>query len=302
MSKFRFRNTTLFDIKKATPTFLDLMIKYRKRNKMVRNPNKNYIIRKIDAKRQELEKEEKDTLFIYKEAKNMAKLEKELINTYGVKAKAQVYDTSKMETPFKLNKRYFFEPTELDTLENNKLPPVKKGILQLPLITENGSFLNKKQLLTLCNMTSLKKSSDININSQNTLMNTERSVESNKNSNADSNQKIKNLDSLSATDTNLCPTTFRNSKSDRNVLISDFLKKKEKEKKIHFRNQGNTLYYSNRNIFSYNGSYVNELSDLKDKLIKENNRIRNYFHKNDYGCTLFKEKYDFFNQKFFKSK
>ena len=69
-------------------------------------------------------------------------------------------------------------------------------------------------------------------------------------------------------------------------------------KRNNFRNR-NDKYFSNKNIFSYNGSYLTKLSNFKDQLIKEEREKRNYFGKNDYGYNLFKEKYNFLNKKYF---
>ena len=127
------------------------------------------------------------------------------------------------------------------------------------------------------------------------------SFESNKNLNSESPKKTKNNESNYATESNVYTSSFRNSKSDRNILITEVLKNNNSFKKNKFREgRNNNLYYSNRNIFSYNGAYLTRLSNFKDQLINEERKRRYYFNNNDYGCNLFKEKYAFLNKKYFE--
>ena len=109
-----------------------------------------HITQAIDKKRQELEINEKDDMYIYKEAKNTAYINQELINEYGKKAKTQSYDISKYSTPIKLYKQQFFDPTKDNYINNNIIKKLNyKGIVKLPLI--NKYYVDKKPLLTYSN-------------------------------------------------------------------------------------------------------------------------------------------------------
>ena len=295
MSKNKLRNNNLFDIEKSTSTFINLMTKYHKQKNKTKNKDKFLVMREIDEKRYKLEIEEKDNMFIYKEAKNLAYINQELINKYGTKAKSQTYDVSKLQGPIKIGKSNFFDPTNENNLQSNSsLKVLKKGIIKLPLISQNSMKYNKKPLLTYNNSNiSKNKNNDI----KNFKINTDYFFKSNKTSKLDSPIN-KNSESNFGTDTNICPSSFRNSKSDRNILLTEIAKNKN-IKKNNFRNR-NDKYFSNKNIFSYNGSYLTKLSNFKEELIKEEKEKRNYFDRNDYGYKLFKEKYDFLNKKYFE--
>lgn len=176
MYRDKSRNNKLFDAEKSTSTFLNLMSKYRNRNRKIKNNNKCYIAKAIDEKRFELEKEEKDEQYIYKEAKNTSHIEQELINIYGTKAKAKVYDTSKMEFPMKLGKRQFFDPTKENTLQTSySLKLYKKGFLKLPLISRQYFKYNNKPVLDISN-----SNNSNNKNNSNYILKTDFSFDSNK--------------------------------------------------------------------------------------------------------------------------
>ena len=283
----------LFDIEKSSTTFISLMSKYNSRKLKIKNNDKCYIAKEIDKKRFELEKEEKEDLFIFKEAKNISHINQELIFNYGTKAKTKDYNVSKFQSPIKLGKKLFFDPTKYNTLSNSLTPKIKKGILNLPLISKNSFKHNHKPLLTYSNTNILKNK---NKNKKNSTINTDSSLSKYKLINF---SPIKsNLDSSIETDTNLCPSSFRNKVNDINEIIKEMIKyKKSKNNKI--KRQNNIIYLSNRNFFSYNGSYLTSVTNFKDQLINEEKKQRNYFNRNDYGCKLFKEKYDFLSKKYF---
>ena len=294
-NKIKTRNNSLFDIEKSSTTFMTLMSKYNSRKTKIKNNDKCYIAKEIDDKRFKLEKEEKDALYIYKEAKNISHINQELIYYYGKKAKDKDYNITKFQSPIKIGKQLFFDPTKDYTLQNSSSTKImKKGMLKLPLISQNYLKYANKPLLTYNNNSNnLKNKYYYN---KNYKINTDYSFDSNK-INSESPIK-KNLDSSIETETNLCPSTLRNKRNEQNILLSEILKNNI-NKKDKFRNRNNNVCFSNRNIFSYNGSYLSSVSDFKEQLVKEEKKQRNYFERNDYGCKLFKEKYAFLSKKYF---
>lgn len=289
------RKNKLFDIEKSSTTFISLMSKYNNRNTKIKNKDKCYIAKEIDKKRFELEKEEKEDLFIFKEAKNISHINQELIYNYGTKAKIKEYNVSKFQSPIKLGKKLFFDPTKYSTLPNSLTPKIiKKGILNFPLISTNKYKNNNKPLLTYSNTNILKNK---NKNKKNSTINTDSSFSKYKQLNF---SPIKsNLDSSIETDTNLCPSSFRNKANDINSIIKELIKNKKSKNNKKMKKLNNIIYYNNRNLFSYNGSYLTSVTNFKDQLINEEKKQRNYFNRNDYGCKLFKEKYDFLSKKYF---
>ena len=283
----------LFDTTKSTSTFLNLMTKYHNRKNKIKDKDKCYIAKEIDVKRFQLENEEKDETYIYKEAKNISYINQELINDYGAKAKSKVYDTSKYKSPIKLGKKLFFDPTEVNNLQtSSSLKLIRKGVINLPLISKNYNKYNKKPLLTDNNSNTLKNNS----NYKNIFQtNSDYSFESKKKYNIIS--PIKKILDTSDSETNICPSSFRNKNND----INDVLKEEIKNKIIKTGNKKRikNLYHSNKDLFSHNGTYLTRLTNFKDYLINEVQKQRIFFYRNDYGCKSFKEKYDFLSKKYF---
>ena len=268
---------------------MKLMTKYHNHQKSKKNSDKLYIVKALDEKRHQIENEEKDDIYIYKEAKNSAYINQELLSTYGVKAKNQSYDISNFKSPIKLGKKKFFDPTKKDYLQSFTLKRIKnKGVLNLPIITSNyfNFKINNQVLLSYNNRNKSNISSD--------RFNDTKSYQ-------DKNNKLKFLDFdpnkkneyNHNTEGNIIRNSFRVSQSDKNIIE----RKKNEINKL--RNRYNNLYNSNKNIFSYNGNYLTKLNNFKEQLIEEERKKRNYFNKNDYGCNLFKEKYAFLSKKYF---
>lgn len=297
-------NSKLFDFDRSTSTFIQLMMKYHKQKKQLQGNDKLYMAKIVYNKLHELEMNEKENMYIYRETKNAARINQELINEYGKKAKNHSYDVSKYKANNKkIGKITFFDPTdETYKILNETKKSRNKGFIKLPLISEYELF-EKKPMLTYnntnFNRTRIKKNilqkkeKLLKINNKNDF-----SFERNKILNTPKNKK--NNDSNKSTETNIYFNTCRICKSDRNRFTEiDQIAKKQK-KRNKFRERNGNLYCSGKNIFSYNGPYLKTLSNFKDQLINQERTKRNFFNRNDYGCNLFKEKYTFINKKYFE--
>ena len=297
------KNNKLFDVEKSTSTFMYLMTKYRNQKKKKKNNDGMYIVKAIDDKRHQLERDEKDNMYIYKEAKNTAHINQELINKYGVKAKTKAYDVSNFQTPMKLGKKKFFDPTKEDYLKpSTSLKKFNnKDMIQLPLIYNSHLNFNKFPLLTYDNSRKTNKNNPLSKSyqnkekifykpSRNNPSNTEFSLDSYKKSSSYSHLKdtVNNKGKNSS-------STLTLGNSEKNILTEV----SKKSVNIKFRNKKNNFLLNNRDIFSYNGNYVARLSSFKDQCIKEERRKRHYFNLYDYGCHLSKEKYDYLTKKYF---
>lgn len=298
------KNNKLFDVEKSTSTFMHLMTKYRNQKKRKKNNDGMYIVKAIDDKRHQLEREEKDNMYIYKEAKNTAHINQELINKYGVKAKTKSYDESNFQTPMKLGKKKFFDPTKEDYLKpSTSLKRLKdKDVIQLPLIYKSNFDYNQLTLLTYNNPRNLIKNNPLGKSyknkekifykqSRNNPSNTEFSLDSYKKSSSYSHLK----DTISNNRELNSPSTLTLRNSEKNLMTED----SKKSGSIKYRNKHDNLFLINRNIFSYNGNYIARLSSFKDQCIREEKRKRHYFNFYDYGCHLSKEKYDYLTKKYF---
>lgn len=297
------KNNKLFDVEKSTSTFMYLMTKYRNQKKKKKNNDGMYIVKAIDDKRHQLERDEKDNMYIYKEAKNTAHINQELINKYGVKAKTKAYDVSNFQTPMKLGKKKFFDPTKEDYLKpSTSLKKFNnKDMIQLPLIYNSHLNFNKFPLLTYDNSRKTNKNNPLSKSyqnkekifykpSRNNPSNTEFSLDSYKKSSSYSHLKdtVNNKGKNSS-------STLTLGNSEKNILTEV----SKKSVNIKFRNKKNNFLLNNRDIFSYNGNYIARLSSFKDQCIKEERRKRHYFNLYDYGCHLSKEKYDYLTKKYF---
>ena len=297
------KNNKLFDVEKSTSTFMYLMTKYRNQKKKKKNNDGMYIVKAIDDKRHQLERDEKDNMYIYKEAKNTAHINQELINKYGVKAKTKAYDVSNFQTPMKLGKKKFFDPTKEDYLKpSTSLKKFNnKDMIQLPLIYNSHLNFNKFPLLTYDNSRKTNKNNPLSKSyqnkekifykpSRNNPSNTEFSLDSYKKSSSYSHLKdtVNNKGKNSS-------STLTLGNSEKNILTEV----SKKSVNIKFRNKKNNFLLNNREIFSYNGNYIARLSSFKDQCIKEERRKRHYFNLYDYGCHLSKEKYDYLTKKYF---
>ena len=297
------KNNKLFDVEKSTSTFIYLMTKYRNQKKKKKNNDGMYIVKAIDDKRHQLERDEKDNMYIYKEAKNTAHINQELINKYGVKAKTKAYDVSNFQTPMKLGKKKFFDPTKEDYLKpSTSLKKFNnKDMIQLPLIYNSHLNFNKFPLLTYDNSRKTNKNNPLSKSyqnkekifykpSRNNPSNTEFSLDSYKKSSSYSHLKdtVNNKGKNSS-------STLTLGNSEKNILTEV----SKKSVNIKFRNKKNNFLLNNRDIFSYNGNYIARLSSFKDQCIKEERRKRHYFNLYDYGCHLSKEKYDYLTKKYF---
>ena len=300
MSNNKIINSKLMNFDKSTSTFMHLMSKY-KNQKKDKNNEKMHITQAIDKKRQELEINEKDDMYIYKEAKNTAYINQELINEYGKKAKTQSYDISKYSTPIKLYKQQFFDPTKDNYINNNIIKKLNyKGLVKLPLI--NKYYVDKKPLLTYSNSIISKSKMNSQFKNHQTIPNNnsiDYSFDSNINSYHLTPKKAKNADLSIITKTSISPSTLRNNESDKNLLMMELFNK-DINYNNNVRKSNKYFYLSNKNIFALNGAYITRLSNFKDQLTNEEMKKRNYFSRNDYGCKLSKEKYNFLNKKYFE--
>ena len=298
------KNNKLFDVEKSTSTFMYLMTKYRNQKKKKKNTDGMYIVKAIDDKRHQLERDEKDNMYIYKEAKNTAHINQELINMYGVKAKTQAYDVSNFQTPMKLGKKKFFDPTKEDYLKpSTSLKKLQnKGVIQLPLIYNSKLNFNQFPLLTYNNSRNLSKNNPLSKSYQNKekiIYKQSRNNPNNSDFSLDSYKKSSSYSHLKDTVGNNkrinSPSTLTLRDSEKNILTEV----SKKSGGIKFRNKNDNFLLNNRDIFSYNGNYIARLSSFKDQCIKEERRKRHYFNLYDYGCHLSKEKYDYLTKKYF---
>ena len=305
-NKITKQNKNLFDTRNSSLTFMKIMQKYKNRKKEKILTNEGYISKAIEEKREKLEFEEKDNMYIYKEAKNIANMNQLLINLYGNKAKKRFYDISKYFSPIKLDKKLFFESNnnkekkEKYNLDSNILN--KKGMMKLPLISRNDLYINKidannKNFKTIENIKTLdrKKIMDKLLYKDKNNIKIKEGIEALKLKISNNNNNYNKINDKQ-----------RASKSTKNIfnLNNKYSKRqiKEYKSKDNIKKENGDDFVKiklNKNILSLSENYISRLTNFKDLLIEEEKQKRKYFNKNDYGCKSFKEKYKYLNSKYF---
>ena len=161
------KNDKIFDCRKASSTFDKIMKKYNKRNKNKILDNKGSIANAIEEKRDKLQFEEKDDMYIYKEAKNIANYNELLLELYGNKAKKRFYDISKFSEPIKLDRKLFFVSDKKEETNNKNKNDFavnfinKKGIMKLPLIYKNFFYNKTRENKTTKNFITIENTNNI---------------------------------------------------------------------------------------------------------------------------------------------
>ena len=310
------KNEKLFDCRNASSIFSKIMKKYYNRNNNVFLNNKGYIAYAIEQKREKLQFEEKDNMYIYKEAKNIANSNELLLELYGNKAKKRFYDISKLLTPIKLDRKLFFSPNKKeeknnrnkDNLDDNFIN--KKGFMKLPIIDKDYLY-NKikgsksiKKFLTTENMKNVDRKriiKNLENKKQKKLEKEELGIDALK-------LKIKNKShkNISLNYKKNLPASSnkisKSSKSNKNILSTQKLKNesiKEYKSKEKIMNKDKNNIKTLKTELTLSDNYILKLTDFRDQLIKEEEKNRKYFNKNDYGCRSFKEKYNYINSKYF---
>ena len=313
----------LYDVKNSSSTFHKIMRKYNKRKKERILSNKGYIVHAIEEKRQILQLEEKDDMYIYKETKNNANMNELLLNLYGNKSKNRYYDISKFVSPIKLERNLFFPLGNKDDKNNEDKDDLtgrfinKKGMMKLPLIFKN-LILNKKNenkntnILKQRNAKSLESRNILKLLSNKSEKNDENKKEKFEEGalklNLSSKNKIKSKNISRNNENNIFPYSQPTSKSNKNILFTQYPKNltiKEytsKEIKTNKDNNMNNIIKRIKNELSLNDDYISGLTHFKEQLTEEEKQKRKYFNMNDYGCKDFKEKYNYLTRKYFNIK
>ena len=304
------KNEKLFDCRNSSSIFSKIMKKYYNRNNNVFLNNKGYIAYAIEQKREKLQFEEKDNMYIYKEAKNIANSNELLLELYGNKAKKRFYDISKLLTPIKLDRKLFFvdkkeEKNNKNNLDDNFIN--KKGIMKLPLIDKNylcdkiKESKSTKKFLTIENMNNVDRKmiiKNLEKKKEKKLKKEELGIDALKLKINNKSHKNINLNH----EKNLPSLSNKISKSNKNILLTQKLKNeslKEYKSKEKYMNKDRNNIKTLKTEMTLSDNYILKLTDFRDQLIKKKQKNRKYFNKNDYGCRNFKEKYNYINSKYF---
>ena len=279
----------------TSSTFKSLINKYRKKIKEEQAKNdKNFMQKKIEAKLQEIERDEQDKDYIISEVRRNAQINREILYSFGNKALNHIDEFKKININTKLDKSYFYEPEKESDLNdinqyisNNytiKTRNARDRIITLPKITKNRS-------LNFCENKSIQDSMSIN-------KRTEYSFSKKKNDSADSKFKNNNKkNDIYQNIRNLSPISKK--ELSNNLNLSYF-------KTPLITDRGSNDIKSTNRINSFrkkqpliNNDYINYIQSIKNKFLDTEKRQKRYFENNKYGYDEYKLKYNYLKKKYF---
>jgi len=279
----------------TSSTFKSLINKYRKKIKEEQAKNdKNFMQKKIQAKLQEIERDEQDKDYIISEVRRNAQINREILYSFGNKALNHIDEFKKININTKLDKSYFYEPEKESDLNdinqylsNNytiKTRNARDRIITLPKITKNRS-------LNFCENKSIQDSMSIN-------KRTEYSFSKKKNDSADSKFKNNNKkNDIYQNIRNLSPISKK--ELSNNLNLSYF-------KTPLITDRGSNDIKSTNRINSFrkkqpliNNDYINYIQSIKNKFLDTEKRQKRYFENNKYGYDEYKLKYNYLKKKYF---
>ena len=100
----------------TTSTFRKIINKYHMKKKNVDKHNKKLLLKKIEAKIQELEKDEKENDFIVSEVRRNAQINKEMLYSFGTKVLNHLDEMKTLNITSKIDRAKFFEIDNEDNL------------------------------------------------------------------------------------------------------------------------------------------------------------------------------------------
>ena len=288
-SYMNYRNTT--------STFKKLINKYHKKIKEEQAKNdKNFIQKKIQAKLQEIEREEQDKDYIISEVRRNAQINREILYSFGNKALNHIDEIKKINVSKKLDKSFFYEPDkESDLYEINqymsknktiKAKNARDRILNLPQIARNKNRrLNYSENKSIHDSISINKRTENSFSKKNNDLIDSKINKSNKNN--DIYQSIRNLSPIGKKEI----SNNLNISNYKTPLITD-----RETNDIKSTSRINTFRKKQPRISL---DYINYIQSIKDKFIDTEKNQKIYFENNNYGYDAYKLKYNYIKKKYF---
>ena len=303
--KNRSRNFKYFGLEKASPTFQKIITKYQNKRKDIQEKPKT-IMAFVEKARFQAENMETEDEYMMKELRNDRKFTQQLIFLYGQRAEKHYNElNSHKEYKSKLNKNYFFTPSEIQKLKaknNNN----KNKASSLPYLTDfifdkkKSIFSSDKLIKTTSTFNKEKKSYNSSKNSTGMLgfYNTTANIKT-LNNNIKKKNDIKNLSSKFNTENNMILVD----KKKENLLDLNTKQGALRDKilNLNLSNRKNTFYKNKTKEEFYLNKmmYMDKLVKINNDFLKTKNEFRKHFEVNDYGCTNSKLEYEYLTKKFF---
>ena len=260
----------------TTSTFKKLIGKYHMKKKDSEKHNRKLLLKKIEAKIQELENDEKENDYIVNEVRRNAQLNKEILYSFGTKALNHIDEVRKLNVTSKIDKSKFFEPEK----ENN--------------IYQVTDFNNKrfKSLNTKYNRNKIINLPKINLKSRNI----KNDVYKKANDNISINKKTEySIDNKNESQNKKSKINFSIDFKDKNGDILDIISpKKESPQNLSlFYNKSPLTTERESNDLKNNilkkkpividSDYINYIQEIKSKFLRAEKKQERYFDNYKHG-------------------
>ena len=270
---------TFLNFPNTTQTFKNILYKYHKRKKGNTKSDRRLLLKKVEAKIQELENDEKENDFIISEVRRNALINKEILYSYGTKALNHLDKIQNLRITTKIDRSKFFEIdnenvntglNDSKTIRDNKSVGVKrnrKRLILLPKIAKTRNIRNYDHSF------SINQISDYSIDNK-------------------SITQRKNVDILNLmTPIRKLPPQNMSLFYVKSTPVTDRDTNEAKSKE--------SLNTSRKRRIVIDNDYLNYIQKMKNKFIETEKRQERYFFNNKYGYDDFKLKYNYLKNKYF---
>lgn len=299
----KIKNFKFYDIENASSTFQKIITKYQAKKVLVKKQPKNILafIEKAKFKAENLETENE---YMMKELRRDIKLDQELVNLFGQRAKKHYNELNTKKFKSKINKFDFFTPKEIIKIEEEKKEMLNNS--QVRTLPNLSHIIFKSKKISFSPTLMAKRGSRFfntfnkDLNNNNFPSNTTRfkrfyntSTNMKKYLNSQSNNKSFNIN-----DNNI--HIFENNKTFPNKTIKNEKFFRDKIGMISNNNLSLTNYNNNNMGFNTNKiDYLNTLAQIKRQFTNREKEFKTHFRNNDYGCKFSKMEYRYLTKKFF---
>ena len=310
----KMKNIKFYDVDNATNTFQKIITKYRNKKRYYQKQPKN-VLAFIEKAKFKAEKLETDKEYVMKELKKEIKLDKELLDLFGCRAKKHYNELNNNKFKPKINKFDFFTPKEIKILKdmkkinNKKLDNGTKKNYELSHIIFKGRNYNFSPTIMTKNRSNFFNSYSKELKSNNTSS-TDSTKLKFKNFNKTSNninkdRNYKPYNTFDGNDNYIKIEENNKYKKNKNkiYLNTETKKYRDKERIIPDKNLSLTLTLNSKKTNNESQinkiNYLDELIKMNKLFLKKEKGIENHFKNNDYGCGYSKMEYRFLIKKFF---
>ena len=311
----KIKDFKFYDIDKASTTFQKIITKYRiKKEKLEKQP-KN-LMAFIEKARFKAEKLETENEYMIKELKKDIKVEKELIDLFGSRAKKHYNEVNNKKFQSKINKYDFFTPKEIKEIEEEK-KNIKKNknhkqgsLPELTHIIFKGRKTSFSPTIMSKNSSHFFKTYSKEIKSNNSSSISTKFKSFYNSTNIKKSIKYRPYNTFDGKN-NYIKVVVENNKTNPNNIVntkvsfnSRINKLRDTMDNLNKKNMNlNLTQYRNKRNNEFNLSqmaYLDTLVKINNQFIKKEKLFQNHFRNNDYGCGFSKMEFRYLTKKYFK--